>query len=281
MNTTINGIQRGYLHQNFRLFHIKDQISREFEYHYHNFNKIIIFLSGNVTYIVEGKAYFLKPWDILLVNNHDVHKPIIDSGSVYERIIIWIQPALLKEAENENRKDDISFCFQKASERSFNLVRLEPELQNHMHYLIGELENSLQSEDFGAELLSNSLFTEFMVYLNRIFLGSTYKETKKNLQYDKQIEEVLKYINLNLAEDLSIATLSAKFFMNKYYFMHKFKKETGYTIHQYILQKRLLYADSLIQRGDPVIKSGLTSGFSDYSAFLRAYKKMFHRTPSK
>ena len=65
--------QAGYLHQNFRLFHLKDKKNQEFEFHYHDFNKIIIFLSGNATYLVEGKAYDLKPWDILLVNNHDIH----------------------------------------------------------------------------------------------------------------------------------------------------------------------------------------------------------------
>ena len=36
----------GYLEQDFRLFHIKDQTKREFSYHYHDFHKVIIFLSG-------------------------------------------------------------------------------------------------------------------------------------------------------------------------------------------------------------------------------------------
>jgi len=35
----------GYLEQDFRLFHIKDQTKREFSYHYHDFHKVIIFLS--------------------------------------------------------------------------------------------------------------------------------------------------------------------------------------------------------------------------------------------
>ena len=47
----------GYLHSDFKLFHIKDKKNQEFEFHYHDFNKVIIFLSGKVTYLIEGTAY--------------------------------------------------------------------------------------------------------------------------------------------------------------------------------------------------------------------------------
>ena len=57
-------LRSGYLQQNFRLFHLKDKKEQQFDFHYHDFDKIVIFLSGNVTYIVEGKSYHLKPWDI-------------------------------------------------------------------------------------------------------------------------------------------------------------------------------------------------------------------------
>ena len=58
----------GYLNEEFRLFHIKDQTSREFSWHYHDFHKVVVFLSGKASYHIEGKTYQLKPWDILLVN---------------------------------------------------------------------------------------------------------------------------------------------------------------------------------------------------------------------
>ena len=67
--------KKGYLNEEFRLFHIKDQTGQEFSYHYHDFHKVVIFLSGKVTYHIEGKAYHLKPWDILLVSRHAIHNP--------------------------------------------------------------------------------------------------------------------------------------------------------------------------------------------------------------
>ena len=81
----------GYLNEAFRLFHLRDQASREFSWHYHDFHKVVIFLSGKATYHIEGRSYLLKPWDILLVDRHAIHRPEIDSSVSYERFILWIQ----------------------------------------------------------------------------------------------------------------------------------------------------------------------------------------------
>ncbi len=59
-------IKRGYLNENFQVFHIRDKSFMEFEYHYHDFQKVVIFISGNVTYLIEGKAYKLQPWDVFV-----------------------------------------------------------------------------------------------------------------------------------------------------------------------------------------------------------------------
>ncbi|WP_099468777.1 AraC family transcriptional regulator [Konateibacter massiliensis] len=269
----------GYLDQKFKLFHLKDKTSKEFDFHYHDFDKIIIFLKGNVTYFIEGKAYYLKPWDILLVNHHDIHKPIIDSTQEYERIILWIDNDYI--ASQNDRSSDITTCFKLADERSFNLIRLDTKFQNRLKSIIKELELSLQSEEFGSNLMSHALFIQFMVYLNRIFLGSLYLKSDDSLKSDKQIEEILNYINEHITEELSIEYLSEAFFLSKYYLMHKFKKETGFTLHNYILQKRLMHSYHLIQNGVPVLKAAEQSGFNDYSSYLRAFKKLFHKAPSE
>lgn len=267
----------GYLHRDFELFHIKDKNSQEFQDHYHNFNKIIIFLSGKVTYLIEGKAYYLKPWDILLVNNHDVHKPIIDPSQIYERIVIWASSNFIEEHNYDDC--DLSTCFKLANEKSFNLIRLETKFQNSLSSIIVELESAINSMDFGSKLLSNSLFFQLLIYINRVHIDNIHIDNKNSLKYDKQIEEILKYINNNLSEDLSILTLSERFFIGKYYLMHKFKKETGYTLHNYVLQKRLLMAKELMKSGESVTKASLLCGFKDYSSFFRSFKKMFNTSP--
>ena len=263
----------GYLEQDFRLFHIKDQTKRDFSYHYHDFHKVIIFLSGKAAYHIEGNSYYLKPWDILLVNRHAIHKPEIDFSVPYERFVLWIR--------DDIKSTELLRCFQKAIDRSYNLIRLDSDTQEKLKQLLYELEAALKDEKFGSELLGSALFTQFMVYVNRIFLEKQYIYDTRSYSSDSQIEELLRYINHNLTEDLSIETLARKYYLSKYHMMRKFKEETGYTIHNYIISKRLLLARTKISEGTPILKAAQLSGFSDYTTFSRAYKKQFGTAPSQ
>ena len=262
----------GYLKEDFRLFHINDQTKKDFSYHYHDFHKIIVFISGKVTYHIEGKAYHLKPRDILLVSQGAIHKPEIDPSVPYERYIFWIRDDLSCQ--------ELNTCFQKANDRSFNLVRVDSALQERLKDLLPEIEQTLQNKHFGDPVLRDALFTQFMIYINRIFLRTSSSPDKKAYSSDTQVEQLLKYINRNLSENLSIDQLAERFFLSKYHMMRKFKNETGYTIHNYITSKRLLMARSLISQGIPVMKAALASGFHDYTTFVRAYKKQFGKAPS-
>lgn len=263
----------GYLNQEFRLFYLKDQKHQNFTYHYHDFYKVIIFLSGKATYHIEGKSYYLNPWDILLVDKYSIHKPEISSEEPYERFILWIR--------NDLKEELLTRCFQKATDRCFHLVRLPSKMQKKLEQVLSEFYQSSKHQELGDAILEKALFYEFMVYLNRIFLEKQYICDQDSYAYDSRIEELLKYINRNLEKELSIEELSRKYFLSKYYMMRKFKEETGYTIHSYIVSKRLFLAKNLISQGFPVTKAALQSGFKDYTAFIRAYKKQFGELPSE
>ena len=196
----------GFLRENFRLFHLIDKRNLEFNLHYHNFNKIIIFISGNVTYHIEGKSYILKPWDILLINKGDVHKPIIDFSSTYERIILWIDTNFIEKHIYDNC--NLNTCFELSKEKKFSLVRLNEDLKTNLISIISNLEKATKDNHFGNTILSNSLFFQLLVYINRIYIENKYLTEENSYKYDSTIEEIINYINRNLSKDLSIDTLS-------------------------------------------------------------------------
>lgn len=272
-----SNIKRGYLKEDFRFFHLKDKKDMEFELHYHDFNKIIVFISGNVSYLIEGKAYKLKPWDILFVSSNDLHKVIINNDEPYERIIIWVNSKFL-EMHNKNNSNLLT-CFQLSSKLKINLFRMEEHNISLIKHTLFSLESATKDKEFGNIVLKNSLFIQLMVYLNRLFMNNTNHIEKNDIEYDKQIEEIINYIKENLQKNLSIDTLSSKFFINKYYLMHKFKSQTGYTLHKYIQQKRLAFSKSLIIKGHKITELYIKCGFGDYSSFIRAFKKAYGISP--
>ena len=268
--------KRGYLEGDFAFFHLKDMKNMLFEYHYHDFNKIIIFISGTATYLIEGKAYRLKPWDVLFVSSSQVHKPIIDPTALYERIVIWINPGFL-----ERHSDECSLftCFAVTNERNENLLRLENPALKDVKLLLTKLEDACKGSAFGTAILKNSIFMHLLIVLTRELLETGRTKEMHDIVFDECIQKLLEHINANISEDLSIDALAAEFFLSRYHLMHKFKQQTGYSVHSYILQKRLLKADALIRSGSPAAYACEQSGFNDYSSFVRAYKKMFGISP--
>lgn len=278
-NNHVLNIKRGYLKEDFIFFHLKEKKQIEFEFHYHDFNKIVIFISGKVTYLIEGKAYELKPWDILFVSSNEVHKPLIDPEETYERIVIWINSKFLEKHNTEG--NNLMTCFELASSQKCSLLRLSPELLISIKNTMSQLEAAYKDNEFGNYVLKNALFLQVMVYLNRLALKSENNSKNSDIKYDENIDNILNYINTNLNSDLSLDKLSDKFYMSKYYLMHKFKKYTGYTIYNYIMQKRIIMANNLIKNGKPITEACFECGFGDYSSFLKAFKKIFGTSPKQ
>ena len=272
----INFEKAGYLNHDFKIFHLIDRQRKEFEFHYHDFNKIIIFISGNINYTIEGKSYKLQPYDILLVNAGEIHRPSVLDNSPYERIIIYVSPQFLNTFSEEEY--DLNYCFNRAKQEHSNVLRIYSMEKSKLFQVCQELEHSFSDYAFAKELYQKILFLEFMIQLNRtaILNHINYLDSAKD---NTKLVQILDYINEHLGEELSIDSLSAKFYLSRYYLMHFFKEETGYTIGNYITEKRLLLAKNLVQNGSTITEACFQSGFKNYSTFSRAFKKAFNTIP--
>ena len=270
--------KKGYLTSNFKIFHLKDSVSKEFEYHYHDFHKITIFIKGNVTYYIEGKSYELRPYDIVLVNRNEIHKIEVDTSIPYERIIVYISPDFMDNYKCEDY--NLNYCFEKAKKEHSNVLRLHSLEKGNIIKATERMEHSFNDTEYASSLYRQILFLEFMIHLNRYALKNQV-EFIDSAVYNSKVLDIMLYINEHISEDLDIDILSKKFYISRYYMMRLFKSETGYTIGSYINYRRLLLAKSLISDGASLTEACFQSGFKDYSTFSRAYKTHFGETPKK
>lgn len=279
-NQKIEYEKRGYLNEDFKIFYLEDIAPAEIEYHYHDFDKILVFFKGNITYTIEGKSYTLIPGDIILVPQGDTHKVESEKNSIYARLVIYLSPQYLSSiVENEKSLRD---CFLHAKERYSNVVRLNEKGKGQLSVLAAGMRDDIRKkEKIGFDILfQRTCLLQFLISLNRKMQDESLHFVNTN-QCDKKIVEIIQYLNYHLTEEISIEGLADRFFVSKYHMMRRFKAETGYTIGNYINQKRLLYARELLKQGESVTKVYLDSGFKDHSTFVRAYKQMFHEVPSK
>lgn len=269
--------KRGYLNEEYRLFHPRDSRPLALDYHYHEFDKIVFQLGGRVTYHIEGKSYPLQPMDILLVSRGLIHLPVVDAGQVYERMVLWLDRDFL--ARYSAPEAELAACFTLTAQREFHLCRPRGEARERYRAMFERVEAAQGGDGFAARLLADTCVLQLLIALNRDVLDSPTGADEVTYRFDPKMEEVTHYIRDHLAEELTIDRLAGAFFLSRYYLMHRFKEVYGCSVHQYIRQKRLQQAAARIRRGDPILKAAEDAGFRDYSVFLRAFRSAYGRSP--
>ena len=267
--------REGYLRENYHYFHLRDTAGQERDFHFHEFDKIVLLLSGRVEYAVESAVYKLKPWDVLLVKHHGIHKAIIDKSEPYERIIIYLDRQYFERVSPDT---PLLECFEAADRQGGRLLQPGEGQRRELGAAIDAYERAVGDRRFGAQALRDTLITQLLIQVGRM---SDAAPERFEARCDAKIREALSYINENLGRELTVEALAEKVYLSKYHFMRLFKAQTGSTVHAYARQKRLLCAARMIREGLPANKAAEDSGFTDYSAFHRAFRESFGISPGQ
>ena len=266
---------RGYLLDDYRLFHLSEPQKGQIEYHYHEFCKLLLLRSGSGGYWIEGQRYTLQPGDAVLIGSHCVHRPEFEADTPYERIIIYISPEFLRRQSASNCELERIF----SGERG-RILRLEENERRRLFRLADRLERQLSGEDYGRVILCNGLLLLLLVEIGQGLQSREAVQPSPLTPRSRRVLDMLRYMEEHLAEDISIDALAQQFYISKYHMMRLFRQETGQSIHEYLTDRRLLLARDLMGSGVSATDSCYRSGFRTYSSFTRAYAKRFGTTPT-
>jgi len=97
---------------------------------------------------------------------------------------------------------------------------------------------------------------------------------------DNRISKILLYIAEHISDKISIEKLSSLAGYNEQYFIRLFKKSTGITPYQYIVNYRLKEAKKLLNTDITISHIAILTGYSDVKTFSRAFKNKFGVAPS-
>lgn len=119
----------------------------------------------------------------------------------------------------------------------------------------------------------NDIITEFMLYL---------PDRKNTRSYSLAAEEIITYINEHSAEEISVSDLASRAGLSHYHFIRTFKRETGFTPHEYILNTRIATAQYLLKNTKLTVKDiCYQTGFTCESIFCSAFKRRLGMTPTQ
>ncbi len=267
--------KRGYLLENFRLFHLHTPQKAQIESHYHEFCKLLFLISGSGNYMVEGQRYLLQPGDIILIGSHCVHRPELEADVPYERIILYVSPDFLRQQSTADC-DLQGTLFAHPS----HVLRLKEKSAKQLFSKALQLEQILMGEEYGKHILSHAILLQLLVELSKNRNRPDVQKPEALVPQNPRILEIIRYIHDHLFEDMDINALADEFYISKYHMMRLFHQETGFTVYTYLTQRRLLAARQMIDNGMRATEACYRCGFHSYSSFTRSYSKHFGTTPT-
>lgn len=256
----------------FEIFNYKEPRQSEVPVHHHDFYEMYFYLSGNVQFMVEDKTYSLKSGDILLVNPGALHRAVVEPDAADERIVLWIDKTFLASLHEPG--EDLSRCFREGQAH----LRPTPVERADIQAVAMELVNEYYGGNYCSSLASLGLFIRLMVGINRIAALET--GVNQNDAADQTlVSRVLAYIGEHYAENISLDSLAAQFYVSKYHLSHEFSTMVGTSIYKYVILKRLVAARQLIADGMRPGDACHECGYRDYANFYRAFMSLYGVNP--
>jgi AraC-like DNA-binding protein len=257
--------------------HLLSDSQFDIDYQMHDRFEIYFIISGTVDFFVERNIYIMEYGDVLMINNHEIHKPLVKSEEGYERIIIEFDPSILSPFCLSDY--NLLNCFMQRPKGQQNRISLNSIQLEELGRLFMNFESLSHKLHEGADILKLTFLIEVLVFLNQAFLGS--RPSEKRMKVPKKIIPILDYIDNNLEDDLSLASIATRFYLDKYYLSRLFLSITGINIHDYILSRRIFKAKELLRDGRNILDACQLSGFANYSTFIRAFKSLVGLLPSE
>ena len=227
--------------------------------------------------MVENQSYHLHKGDFLLIDQNVMHKyqPMAGRAEDSKRIILWATGAFLRGLSDEDV--DLTECFRGENSRAWHFpVYYEEMLRGFL------LKLAMDGKSTGIRrTMDRGYLTLFFSNLN---LLCNRKESLLSGEYIAEhplVATVSAYVDEHLDEPISLEDLSRQVHVSKYHFLRKFKELTGVTAHAFVMNKRLIRACELLQKGESVMDVCQNTGFSDYSVFLRNFKAAFGTSPGQ
>ena len=257
---------------------VKEEVGVVFGgYHHHDFYEILYIEQGKVLYAIDDKKYILSEGDAILITPSTLHqlckvleKPskriILKFGTNYVNSFSTSNSDLLKvfHLVDEGNSPKLSF-------NDFYKKRIEMNL---------ELMNSLfLSRNYGDDLVYNERFIQTMLIFNKEYLNLREEDSQIQNHENKIITKTIQYISNNIDKKISITDICNHLSLSPSRLSHIFKAETGTSILQFIIKKRLILAKELLRKGMGINEISEKCGFQDYTSFFRSFKKEYGITP--
>lgn len=230
--------------------------------------EIVFIKEGFGTHTVGNKKYETEKGDILIYNKgvlHDERSNAKDTTSTY--VCGFSNLKIRGLEENVLIPNDIDPVI-----KSGDYFKTFESLFELMH-------SEVLSNKEGTEETCNYLLLSIISLVLRLADLSSSETEEEEYELGERIK---KYIDENFLNNLSITSLSEELGISQYYLIRSFKKKTGYSPMQYIINRKMGEAQNLlITTHYPVVQIASMIGYDNPNYFNMLFTKIIGMSPGK
>jgi AraC family transcriptional regulator len=238
-----------------------------------------------------GRQYELDRWidgkfhhDRIQTGDFTVFPADISYGVAWDRsievLMVGFDPALIQqtvlELNDYNRRKLVANCDLE--------IFPKDKLNDPLIYQISlALKHELNTNGSVDRLYTESLTDTLLVHLLRYCSSQPFDRSLLDRGLaNSQLQEIVDYIYENIAYDLSLSELATIAGMGVHHFGNLFKRSTGLSPYQYVIQQRLDRAKELLKDRDlSIVDIAIQTGFANQSHLTRLFSKHLAITPKK
>ena len=246
----------------------KDQPNWHFPLHAHDdLLELSLVVAGEVELYFNRHCYTLRRGDIAIKNAGTPHAEVSNPLNPVEQICIGVSGIHLPGYKPNQMISDTASPIISTGD-SFEY------LMQSARYLMKLCEKTEQSNEQVREAVLKGFLS---VVYNLLSSEDSRSETVKG---HKIVQEVIAYIDKNYHRKIDLEALAKQFYISPFYLSRKFKQETGYTINQYVVNRRIGEAECILIFEDMSVKEvAQCCGYNNLPYFYTVFRKYTGCTP--
>jgi AraC-like DNA-binding protein len=249
--------------------------------HRHTQFEIAYVLSGTGTYCVGSETYPIAEGDVFVFSSNEFHYITEVTSAPINLLTLQFEPCYLFGSSFDSLSSRcINLCFTH-SECFRN--RIPAAEAGFLQSTLLQIKEELRTQAQESALLVKSYLNIFLVSLirNHNFVGQSRSFKRKNVH---AIRNAVDFINLHLAEPISLSDVAAAVHVSPSHLSSLFKNFFQVSLWSYIITKRIERAILLLMDKDnqyTILEIALQCGFNNTTNFNRAFRKHTGLTPSE
>lgn len=249
--------------------------------HTHDFLELVYIESGKGKQYIDGKEYVVARGDLLFINYNHTHAFSSKKGMVYYNI--YIKPELLSEEliNVENAFQMLSLTafedFRESVEKNQQQVQFTGVEMAEVEHCLQAMYREWQNNASGKEAVMKSYLTVILTYMFRKM--AVYEE--KNEDRKDKIESLIRSVEENCTQKITLKELSDRCFYNPSYFCRIFKEYSGMTLTEFIHESRIKRSCELLATTSMTVEEiAERVGFTSKTQYYKRFRAIMGETPA-